>query len=115
MKGLRGLSYLKHQEDRLKQFLNEHAGMKVLIQVEVLTTDGVKDDEGNHVKAVVKFKSRRFEVLNTDDITYVMTKMAKDIQTQIENPHLNSPDIVIDKINKVIINHDKYNPTRAGS
>ena len=31
MKGLRGLSCLKHQEDRLKQFLNKNTGMKILI------------------------------------------------------------------------------------
>ena len=31
MKGFRGSSYLKYQEDRLKQFLNNNTGMKVLI------------------------------------------------------------------------------------
>ena len=28
LKGLKGLSYLKYQEDRLKQFLNTNTGMK---------------------------------------------------------------------------------------
>ena len=64
---------------------------------------------------MIKFKSRRFEVLNTDDISDVMAKMAKDIQTQIENSHLYGSDIVIDKICKITTNYDKYNPTRASS
>ena len=46
MKGLRGLSYLKYQEDRLKQFLNNNTGMKVLIQVgfKIITPDDDEDD-----------------------------------------------------------------------
>ena len=34
MKGFKGLSYLKYQEDRFKQFLNNNTGMKVLIEVD---------------------------------------------------------------------------------
>ena len=105
MKGLRGLSYLKYREDRLKQFLNKNTGMKILNHVDALS----KDDD------TITFKSRRYEVLNTDDITDVMTKMAIDIETQIENAQLSKSNIVIEKISKITLNYDKYNPTRAGS
>ena len=54
-------------------------------------------------------------MLNTDDITDVMTKMAMDIEIQIENANLSKSNIVIEKISKLTINYDKYNPTRAGS
>ena len=54
-------------------------------------------------------------VLNTDDITDVTTKTAKDIDAQIENGQLSKSNIVIEKINKNTINYYNYNPTRAGS
>ena len=105
-----------YQEDRLKQFLNKDTGMKILIQADIIiTSEADIYDEGNQVRKVIQFKNRRFEVLNTDDITDVMTKMAEDIETQVGNSHLNSSDIVIDKTSKLMINYDKYNPTRAGS
>ena len=52
MKGLRGLSHLKYQEDRLKQFLNKNTGMKILIHVDALSKDG----------DTITFKSRRYGV-----------------------------------------------------
>ena len=106
MKGLRGLSYLKYQGDRLKQFLNKNTGMKILIHVDALIKDG----------DTITFKSRRYEVLkNTDDISDVMTNMAKDIDTQIENAQLSKPNTVNEKISEITISYDKYIPTRAGS
>ena len=105
MKGLRGLSYLKYQEDRVKQFLNRNTGMKILIHVDALSKDG----------DTITFKPRRYEVLNTDDVADVMNKMAQDIELQIEISQLGKSNIVIEKISKITVNYDKYNPTRAGS
>ena len=73
------------------------------------------NDEGNHVRKDIQFKSIRFEVLNTGDISYVMTIMAKDIETQVGNSNLNSSDITIEKTSGHTTNYDKCNPTRAGS
>ena len=117
LSGWKGFTYLKYQEDRLKQLLNENTGMKVLTQVDftIITPFDEEDDEGNDVRKVIQFRSRRFEVLNTDDITATLTKMSNDIQTQISNSYLWSSDIVLNKIKKITINYDKYNPTRAGS
>ena len=61
--------------------------MKILIHVEALT------DEGD----TVQFKSRRFEVLNTEDITDAMTKVANDIETQIEISQLSKSNIIIEQ------------------
>ena len=96
LRGWKGLAYLKYQEDRLKQFLNENTGMKVLIQVgfKISTPDDGEDGEGNHVRQVMKFRSRRFEVLNTDDISATITKMTDDIETHIGNSYLSSSDII---------------------
>ena len=93
MNGLRGLSYPKYQEDRLKQFLNKNTGMKILVHVDALS----KDDD------TITFKSRRYEVLNTDDITDVMTKMAIDIETQIGNAQLSKSNIIIKCIMCIIV------------
>ena len=105
MNGLRGLSYLKHQGDRIKQFLNRNTGMKILIHVGALSKDG----------ETLTFKPRRYEVLNTDDVADVMSKMAQDIELQIGNANLSKSYIVIEKISKTTVNYDKYNPTRAGT
>ena len=82
-----------------------NTGMKILIHVDALSKDG----------DTITFKSLIYEVLYTDDISDVMTKMAKDIHTQVENAQLSKSNIVIEKISKITIKYDKYNPTRAGS
>ena len=74
-----------------------------------------QNDEGNDVREVIKLRSRRFEVLNTDDISATLTKMADDIQVQICNSYLQSSDVVFDNISKITIYYGKYDPTRAGS
>ena len=124
MKGWKGLSYLKYQEDRLKQFLNKNTGMKVLTQVDfkIITPAGDEDDDDVE-RQVVKFRSRRFKVLNTGDISDTLIKMADgdisdtlikmadDIHTQIDKSFLSSSNIAIDEIDKLTIHYDKYNPT----
>ena len=105
MKGLRDLSYLKYQEYRLKQFLNKNTGMKMLIHADTLNKDGDTSTS----------KPREYEELNTGDISDVMTKMAKDIDTQIEHAQLSKPNIAIERVSQITISYDKYNPTRAGS
>ena len=85
MKGWKGLSYLKYQEDRLKQFLNKDTGMKVLTQVDFeIITPADDEDDDDVERHVIKFRSRRFEVLNTDDMSDKLIKTADDIQTQID-------------------------------
>ena len=64
---------------------------------------------------MIKFRSKRFEVLNTDDISDMLIKMADDIETQIGKSYLSASNIAVDKIDKITIHYVKYNPTRAGS
>ena len=90
--------------------------MKVLTQVGFkIITPADDEDDGDVDRQVIKFRSRRFEVLNTDDISYTLIKTADDIQTRIDNSYLSSSNIAIDKIAKITIHSDNYNPTRAGS
>ena len=113
MKGWKGLSYLKYLEDRLKQFVNKNTGMKVVIQVDLKLTTPADDEDGDDdvERQVIKFRSRRFEILNTGDISDTLIKMADGIQTQIDKSYLSSSNIAIDKTYKITIHYDKYNPT----
>ena len=116
MKGFKGLSYLRYQEDRLKQFLNNNTGMKVLIEVDFsIIADVSRDADDTEGEPFIKFRSRRYEILNTDDILDVLNNMTLDIIRQISSSYLSKSNISIDKINKITIHYDKYNPTRAGS
>jgi len=116
MKGFKGLSYLIYQEDIFKQFLNNNTGMKVLIEVDFsINTKDEKDAEDTEETPFIKFRSRRFEILNTDDISDVLSKMAQDIIRQISSSYLRESGITINKIERITIHYDKYNPTRAGS
>ena len=74
-----------------------------------------KGGEGNAARDVIQLRSRRFEVLNTGDIPATLTKMAAGIQTQIGISYLWNSDTVLDKLKRVTIHYDNYNPTRAGS
>ena len=67
--------------------------MKVLIQVDFAIMNGDKDDENNHVKKVIQFRSRRFEVRSTGDISATLTKTAGDIETQFGKSCLNGSGI----------------------
>ena len=40
---------------------------------------------------------------------------AEDIQFQIENNHTAKYNLIVDKISKITIHYDRFNPTRAGS
>ena len=70
--------------------------MEILIQVDfkIIAPDGEKDDDDKPIRQVIKFRSRRFEVLNTDDISATITKMTDDIETHIGNSYLSSSDII---------------------
>ena len=105
LKGLKGLSYLKYQ-NRLRRYLQDgaHPGMKITIVVYV------KTDEGE-----IPFKSRRYEVLNVDDLDKALINMAEDIELQIENNQVKNYNLIVDKIDKITIHYDRYNPTRGGS
>ena len=77
--------------------------MKILTQVDftIITPADKQDGEGNDARDVIQLRSRRFEVLNTDDIAATLTKMADGIQAQIGNSYLQGSDIVLNEIEKL--------------
>ena len=78
--------------------------MKIIIIATINT------DEGE-----INFKSRRYEINNRGEINETLMNMAEDIQLQIENNHTAKYNLIVDKISKITIHYDRFNPTRAGS
>ena len=67
--GLKGLGHIYYQKSRLREFLNKHKSMKLLIDVEFVleyvdTLDGV--GEGETFLTIIR--SRRYNILNEEDL-----------------------------------------------
>ena len=77
--------------------------MKIIIDVDVLF-------DHHETDAPTKFtmRSRRYDILNIAD------NIPKDIKLQIENSELTRSGFKINKVHKINIHYDKYNPNRAG-
>jgi hypothetical protein len=114
LKGLKGLSHLKYQYEKLNTFLSNNPNMKILIAVYVIFEQ--VDDDGEFVGETVKYmRSRRYEVHNSDDLQATPNNTAADIELQIEQKQLHKSKFRIKGIDKIVINYDRYNPTRGGS
>ena len=109
LSGYRGLSYLKYQKERSTEYLKKEKQMKVLIEVDV-AFNHPEEDEVRHT-----IRSRRYNILNEEDLNKAINNMAGDIEEQIENSQLKRSGLTIKKIMKITIHYDKYDPTRAGS
>ena len=109
LKGLKGLSYLKYQYDKLNRFLSIHPNMKILTVVDLIL------DEGDEFEVIRKVQSRRYDIYNSDDLKNSLNNMARDIELQIENKQFHKSGLIIRGIDKITIQYDRYNPTRGGS
>ena len=107
--GLKGLSYLKYQYNKLNRFLSIHPNMKILIVVDLIL------DEGDEDEVIRQVQSRRYDIYNSDDLKNSLNNMAKDIEIQIETKQFHKSGLVIRGIDKITIQYDRYNPTRGGS
>ena len=107
--GLKALSYLENQDVRLKQFVEQHNGMKLRVIVHA----HFKQENGEEY--VHQIGSRRYELTNKEDIPEALNQMATDIEIQIETMEFSASGLVLKKIEKLVFHYDKYNPTRGGS
>ena len=116
-KGYKGLTYLVWQEKKLTEFLQQAKSMKLLIDVEVIF-DKLRQQDDEPIEENIQLKhnirSRREDILNVGDLKKALENMPKDIELQIENSPLKHSGLKINKINKITIHYDKYNPNRAG-
>ena len=108
-KGTRGLTHLKYQEPRLREFLEKNNNMKIRIDTDVAFTHLELEEQ-----AVFKIPSRIYTINNSEELKKAVDNMASDIEILIGNSQLNRSGYKINHIEKIRIHYDKYNPTRAG-
>ena len=109
VQGIKALQYLKYQDFKLKQFLEKHNGMKVVLEVFGTYKSKKTNEDIRHTT-----RSRRYEITNKEDIPKTLSQMATDIEIQMDKMELSESGLVITKIDKLTFHYDKYNPTRGG-
>ena len=109
--GLKGLSYLKYDYDKLNNFLNTNPNMKILINAHVDLLENGETEPS--VERIVR--SRRYDIHNSDDLKDALNKMAGDIELEIEIKQFHKSNLRVHGINQIDVQFDRYNPTRGGS
>ena len=69
---------------------------------------------GHEEPQTYKITSRIYTINNKDELKESLNNMASDIEIKIGNFQLKKSGYSINKIEKITIHYDKYNPTRAG-
>ena len=113
--GFAGLGHIYYQKSRLREFLNKNKSMKLLIDVEFVleyidTLGGVGEGED----FLTPIRSRRYNILNEEDLNKAVNNAGNDVQLILENKQLKKSGLRLKKVNKITIHYDKYDPTRAG-
>ena len=60
-------------------------------------------------------RSRRYEIHNVTDLQDTLNNAAADIELQIARAHFTNAKLQIIGIDKIVINYDRFNPTRGAS
>ena len=110
VQGVKALQYLKYQDFKLKPFLQQNRGMKIVLEAFRTYRSKKTGEEIRHTT-----RSRRYELTNAEDLPKILSQMATDIEIQMDKMELSESGLVIKQIDKLTFNYDKYNPTRAGS
>ena len=110
LKGMKGLSYLKYQKQRLAEVLNRNPNMKIII----METDLSFKNPNNEV-IQRRLKSTRYNVHNPDGLNGVLNNIRHAIKTQIEITEYIQSGLVLGQVEKLVISYDRYNPTRGAS
>ena len=63
LKGMKGLSYLKYQKQRLAEFLNRNPNMKIIVETDL----SFKNPDNELIQR--RLRSRRYNIHNTDELT----------------------------------------------
>ena len=110
VKGVKALQYLKYQDQRLKEYLNKHKGMKIMMEAYGTFKSKKTNEDIRHT-----IRSRRYEITNADEIVSVLSQIATDIEFQTDRMELSESGLVIKQFDKLRFHYDKFNPTRGGS
>ena len=93
--GFKGLGHIYYQKSRLKEFLNKHKSMKLLIDVEFVLTSVEEEEE-----IITTIRSRRYNILNEEDLNKAVNNAGNDIQIILENKQLKKSGLSIKKVKK---------------
>ena len=96
VRGIKALQYLKYQDFRFKQYLQQHKGMKVILQA-----FGTFKNKKTNKDVKQMIKSRRYEITNEDEIASVLNQMATDLEFQMDTMELSESGLVITHIDKL--------------
>ena len=107
LKGMKGLSYLKYQKQRMVEFLNRNPNMKIIVEVDL----SLKNTGNEEIRR--RLRSRRYNVHNPEEINSVLNNIAHDIEVQIEIAEFTQSGLVLLQVQILVISYDRYNPTRA--
>ena len=110
VRGLKGLSYIKYQDKTLKDYIDEHNGMKIILEM-------FASYRGKKTGEIIQHntRSRMYIITNKEEIEKVLGQMATDIEIQLDRMEMSESGLVLTQIGKLKFHFDKYNPTRGGS
>ena len=109
LKGMKGLSYLKYQKQRLAEFLNRNPNMKIFVETDL----PFKNPDNELIQR--RLRSRRYNIHNPDELNSVLNNIGHDIETQIEIVEDVQSSLVLVQVEKLVISYDRDNPTRGSS
>ena len=110
VRGLKGLSYIKYQDKTLKEYVDEHKGMKIILEMFASYRNKKTNELIEH-----NTRSRMYEITNKEEVNKILNQMATDIEIQLDKMEMSESGLVITQISKLKFHFDKYNPTRGGS
>ena len=109
LKGMKGLSYLKYQKQRMVEFLNRNPNMKIIVEVGLALKNTDNEEIGR------RLRSRRYNVHNPEEINSVLNNIAHDIEVQTEIAEFIQSGLVLLQVQSLVISYDRYNPTRGSA
>lgn len=109
LKGLNGLSYFPYQFEKFNEYLKEHKGMKLIATIKLKVHNLFEESRE------VIVRTRQYPITNEEGLRKALDGMRPDIEIRFQDMALNQSGLMIDKIEKIHIMYNRYNPTRAGS
>lgn len=104
------MSYIKYQDKTLKEYIEEHNGMKIILEMFA----SYKSKKSNEI-IQHNTRSRMYIITNKEEIEKTLSQMATDIEIQLDTMEMSESGLVLTQKGKLKFHFDKYNPTRGGS
>ena len=104
------MSYIKYQDKTLKEYIEEHNGMKIILEMFASYKSKKSTEIIQH-----NTRSRMYIITNKEEIEKTLSQMATDIEIQLDTMEMSESGLVLTQKGKLKFHFDKYSPTRGGS